>query len=564
MKKHLFLATAALVMALSFMSCKNMGPLATEYFKVDPPVLEAKAGKVEATISGTFPEKYFKKKSIVVVTPVLKYNGTEERLATATFQGEKVQGNNKKIQYKAGGTYTHRVSFDFKPGMEKSELYLQFEVKEGNKSTALPEVKVADGINCTYMLAKAVQLEPAFATDQLQRTIASQQEAQINFLVNQASIRPTELKSEDILALTAKMQEVAANEGSNVTGIEILGYASPEGSIDINTSLAEKREKVAVEYINKQMKALQTQVNVDSRNTPEDWEGFQQLVQSSSIEDKELILSVLAQFTDPEQREVEIRKIAAAYKVLADDILPQLRRSKMKISFEISGKTDEQLIEAAKNTPDSLTVEELLFSATLVPDLETKAVIYEKAVDLFGGDWRTVNNLGAVKLLQGNVDEAEKLFSKAIDLNSSVKETNYNWGIVKMMKDELKIAESFLGKAAGIGAKLDAALGVIYLHKGDYGAANKALGEDKSNNAVIAKLVVKDLVAAQKVLNDIKAPNEMTSYLTAIIAARSGDKEGVLSNLAKAVKDPALKSRAAVDIEFAKFAADPAFAAIAK
>lgn len=564
MKKHLFLATAALLMAFSITSCKKMGPLATEYFKVDPPVLEAKAGKVEATITGTFPEKYFKKKSIVVVTPVLKYNGTEERLPTATFQGEKVKGNDKKIKFKAGGTYTHRISFDFKEGMEKSELYLQFEVKEGKKSTALPEVKIADGINCTYMLAKAQQLEPAFATDQFQRTIASQQEADINFLVNQANIRSTELDAEDIAALKIKMQEIAVNEGSSVTGVEISGYASPEGSVEVNTSLAQKRENVAVDYINKQMKELEAQVEIDSKNTPEDWEGFQQLVQASSIEDKELILSVLSQFTDPDQREVEIRKIAAAYKVLADEILPQLRRSKMRVSFEISGKTDEQLIEAANLTPDSLSVEELLFTATLVSDLETKADIYQKAVDAYGSDWRTVNNLGAVKLLQGNVDEAEKLFSKAIDLNSSVKETNYNWGIVKMMKGELKIAESFLGKAAGIGAKLDAALGVIYLHKGDYGAANKALAEDKSNNAVIAKLVVKDLVAAKALLNEVKAPNELTSYLSAIVAARSGDKEGVLSNLAKAVKDPDLKARAAVDIEFAKFESDPAFAAIAK
>lgn len=564
MKKHLLLATAALLMAFSFMSCKNMGPLATEYFKVDPPVLEAKAGKVDATITGTFPEKYFKKKATVVVTPVLKYNGTEERLPTATFQGEKVKGNNKKMPYKAGGTYTHRVSFDFKPGMEKSELYLQFEVKEGSKSTALPEVKIADGIQCTYMLAKGQQLEPAFATDQFQRSIASQQEADINFLVNQANIRPTELKAEDIAALTSKIQEVAANQGSSVKGIEISGYASPEGSVEVNTSLAEKREKVAVDYINKQMKDLQAQVEVDSKYTAEDWEGFQQLVQSSSIQDKELILSVLSQFTDPDQREVEIRKIAAAYKVLADEILPQLRRSKMKVSFEITGKTDEQLIAAAQTTPDSMSVEELLFTATLVSDLNTKAAIYQKASELYASDWRTVNNLGAVKLLQGKVDEAEQLFSKAIDLNSSVKETNYNWGIVKMMKGELKIAESFLGKAAGIGAKLDAALGVIYLHKGDYGAANKALAEDKSNNAVIAKLVVKDIAGAQAKLKEVKAPNELTSYLKAIVAARSGDKEGVLSNLATAVKDAELKARAANDIEFAKYVADPAFAAIAK
>jgi len=564
MKKHFLLATAALVMAFSFMSCKNMGPLATEYFKVDPPVLEAKAGKVDATINGTFPEKYFKKNAIVVVTPVLKYNGTEERLPTGTFQGEKVKGNNKKIQYKAGGTYTLRISADFKPGMEKSELYLQFEVKEGKKSTALPEIKVADGIQCTYMLAKAEQLEPAFATDQFQRSISSQQEADINFLVAKTDIRPTELKKSELVALTEKLKEVSAKEGSSVKGVEISGYASPEGGLDLNTGLAEKREKVAVDYINKQMKDLKTQAQVDSKYTAEDWEGFQDLVSKSSIQDKELILSVLSQFTDPAQRETEIRKLSAAFKVLASDILPQLRRSKMKVTFDISGKTDAQLIAESKATPDSMTVEELLFTATLVPDLDSKAAIYTKASTLYASDWRTINNLGAVKYLQGKYDEAEQLFSKAIDLNSSAKETNYNWGVIKMMKGDLKIAEPFLGKAAGIGPKLDAALGVIYLWKGDYGAANKALSADFSNNAVIAKLVVKDMTGAQTVLKDIKAPNELTSYLKAIVAARSGDKEGVLSNLKTAVQKPELKARAAKDIEFAKFSSDPAFNAIAK
>jgi len=564
MKKHFLLATTALVMAFSFMSCKNMGPLATEYFKVDPPILEAKAGKVEAAINGTFPEKYFKKNATVVVTPVLKYNGTEERLQSGTYQGEKVKGNNTKIKYKAGGTYTLRISTDFKPGMEKSELYLQFEVKEGKKSTALPEVKVADGINCTYMLAKADQLEPAFAADQFQRTISSQQEAAINFLLAKTDVRSTELKKEEIVALSEKLKEVSAKEGSSVKSVEISGYASPEGPMSLNTDLAEKREKVAVDFINQQMKDLKTQAQVDSKYTAEDWEGFQQLVQASSIQDKELILSVLSQFTDPDQRNTEIRKLSAAFKILATDILPQLRRSKMKVTFDITGKTDQQLIDESKAKPDSMSVEELLFTATLVQDLKAKADIYTNAARIYPSDWRTINNLGAIKYIQGNYDEAEQLFSKAIDLNSSAKETNYNWGIIKMKKGELKIAEPFLGKSAGIGAKLDAALGVIYLWKGDYGAANKALSADLSNNAVIAKLVNKDLVGAQTVLKDVKAPNELTSYLKAIVAARSGDKEGVLSNLQVAVKNPELKARASKDIEFIKFSSDPAFAAIAK
>lgn len=564
MKKHLLLATAALLMAFSFMSCKKMGPLATEYFKVDPPVLEAKGGKVEATLSGTFPEKYFKKKAVMVITPVLKYNGTEERLPGITFQGEGVKGNDKKVPNKKGGQFKQGINFDFKPGMEKSELYLQFEVKNGEKSTSLPEVKVADGIQCTYMLAKAEQLDPAFASDQFQRSIVSQQEADIKFLVNQANIRQTELKKDEIVALANKLKEATANTASSVKGIEISGYASPEGSVGVNTGLAEKREKAAVDYVSKQMTKLKAQAQVDSKYTAEDWEGFQKLVSGSNIQDKELILSVLSQFSDPDQRETEIRKLSAAFKVLADEILPQLRRSKMKVSFEISGKTDDQLVAMAKSQPDSMSVEELLFTATLVTDLTTKAQIYDNAARIYPNDWRTVNNLGAIKYLQGDKAGAEKLFSKAIDMNSSAKETNFNWGVVQLSKGEIKLAEQFLGKCAGMGSKLDAALGVIYLHKGDYGAANKALSTDKSNNAVIAKLVIKDITSASAILKEVKNPNALTSYLKAIVAARTADKEGVFSNLKDAVKDAALMKRAAVDIEFAKFNTEPAFTSIVK
>lgn len=563
MKKHLLVALAALTMTLGFMSCKKMGPLSQEYFKVTPAVLEAKGGVVNATITGTFPEKYLKKKATVTLTPVLKYNGTSEKLTAATFQGEAVKGNNKKISYKAGGTYTHRVQFDFKPGMEKSELYLTFQVNTGSKTFDLPEIKVADGINCTYMLAKAENLEPAFAADEFSHSITSTQSADINFLVAKTNIRSSELDKEEIKALAEKLSQVSTTEGSKVESVEISGYASPEGSVGLNTNLAEGREKVAVDYMNKQLSKIKQNVEIDSKYTSEDWDGFQELVQKSDIQDKALILSVLSQFSDPDQREVEIRKLSAAYKVLATDILPQLRRSKMKVVTSISGKTDDQLKAAVKNG-EQLSIEELLYTATLTENAKEKEEIYQKAVDQYPDDWRAVNNLGAAKYLLGDFDGAEKLFSKAMDMNSSADETNYNWGIIKLRNGENKIAEQFLGKAAGLGDKLDAALGVVYLHKGDYGAANKALDGDKTNNAAIGKLVVRDNASAETILNSVETPNALTHYLKAIVNARKGNKTALVSELKQAVSDSDLKKRAKVDIEFAKYASESDFAAVVK
>ncbi len=563
MKKHLLIALAVIASALALSGCKKMGPLSQEYFKCTPAVLEAKGGVVNATITGTFPQKYLKKKASVVITPVLKYNGTQEKLTPVTFQGEAVQGNNKKISYKAGGTYTHRVQFDFKPGMEKAELFLALQVQTSSGNYDLPEVKVADGINCTYMLAKGDNLKPAFAEDGFQHTSTSTEEADIKFLVNQANIRGSELSKDEIKALANKLKEVSAQEGSTVEGVEVSGFASPEGPQNFNANLAEKREQAANKFINDQMKKIQQNVTVDSKYTAEDWEGFQQLVSGSNIQDKELILSVLSQFSDPDQRETEIRKLSAAYTALATDILPQLRRSKMRVTLSVAGKTDEQ-INAAIQNGDSLTIEEMLYAGTLAQNAKEKEEIYDKAVQRYPDDWRALNNRGAAKFLQGDYAGAEKDFSAVMDMNSSAKEANYNWGIIKLHNGEVKIAEQFLGKAAGIGEQLDAALGIIYLHKGDYGAANKALQGDKSNAAAIAKLVNRDNAAAEQILKEVENPDELTSYLNAIVAARKGNKVDCFNALRKAVKDPDLKARVANDIEFAKFRDDAEFQSVAK
>ncbi len=563
MKKHLLVALTVLASALALVGCKKMGPLSQEYFKCTPAVLEAKGGVVNATITGTFPQKYLKKKATVVVTPVLKYNGTQEKLTPVTFQGEAVQGNNKKISYKAGGTYTHRVQFDFKPGMEKAELFLSLQVQTSGGNYDLPEVKIADGINCTYMLAKGDNLQPAFAEDGFQHSSTSTEEADIKFLVNQANIRGSELSKDEIKALARKMKEVSAQDGSSIQAVEVSGFASPEGPQNFNSNLAERREQAANKYINDQMKKIQQNVTVDSKYTAEDWEGFQQLVSGSDIQDKELILNVLSQFSDPDQRETEIRKLSAAYTALATDILPQLRRSKMRVTLTVAGKTDDQ-IRAAIQSGDSLTIEEMLYAATLTSNAKEKEEIYDKAVQRFPDDWRALNNRGAARFLQGDYAAAEKDFSAVMDMNSSAKEANYNWGIIKLHNGEVKIAEQFLGKAAGIGEQLDAALGVIYLHKGDYGAANKALQGDKSNNAAIAKLVNRDNAAAEQILKEVENPDNLTSYLNAIVAARKGNKVDCFNALRKAVADPELKARVLNDIEFAKFRDDAEFQSVAK
>ena len=326
----------ALVVALS--SCSNkMGALSSDYFTTTPQVLEAVGGKVPVTINGKFPEKYFKKNAVVEVTPVLKWEGGQVKGQPAVFQGEKVEGNDQTISYKMGGNYTMKTTFDYVPEMAKSELYLEFNAKVGKKTIAIPAVKIADGVISTSELINNTlsSANPALGDDAFQRIIKEAHNANIMFLIQQANIRSSELKTAK--EFNKEVANVNDAENKKISNIEISAYASPDGGVKLNTGLAENREGNTTKLINK----AKIEVPVDAKYTAQDWEGFQELVSKSNIQDKELILRVLSMYQDPEQRETEIKNISSVYKTLADEILPQLRRSRLTLNYEIIGKSDE-------------------------------------------------------------------------------------------------------------------------------------------------------------------------------------------------------------------------------
>ena len=391
MIKKLYLPLVALlVLALS--SCGKMGELSADYFTTNPEVLEAVGGKVPVTITGKFPEKYFKKNAIVEVTPVLRWNGGEAKGQSATFQGEKVEGNDQTISYKAGGTYTMKASFDYVPEMAKSELYLDFKIKRGKKEYTIPSVKIADGVIATSELPTVGSANAAYAADAFQRIIKQAQQANIMFLIQQANLRASELKSDSLKAFNKKVVEVAGDtKNYKLNNIEISAYASPDGGVELNTGLAEKRQDNTETYLNKELKKGKIE-------THQDWEGFQELVSKSNIQDKDLILRVLSMYQDPEQRETEIKNISSVYKTLADEILPQLRRARLTANYDIIGRSDEEINEAFDTDAKVLSVEELLYAATLTNDNARKEAIYKKTVELYPSDCRAYNNLGQLKL----------------------------------------------------------------------------------------------------------------------------------------------------------------------
>lgn len=564
MTKKLYLPLLMAMVVALFSSCsKKMGELSADYFTVTPQVLEAVGGKVPATINGKFPEKYFNKKAIVEVTPVLRWNGGEAKGQTAVFQGEKVEGNNQTISYKMGGSYTLKTSFDYVPEMAKSELYLVFKAKIGKKEVTIPAVKVADGVIATSELVGNTlgSANPALGEDAFQRIIKEKYDANIMFLIQQANIRSSELKVAK--EFNKEVANVNSAQNKKISNIEVSAYASPDGGLSLNTGLAENREGNTSKLLSKDLKKSKISVPLDAKYTAQDWEGFQELVSKSNIQDKELILRVLSMYQDPAQREQEIKNISSVYKTLADDVLPQLRRSRLTLNYEIIGKSDEEIASLAASDASKLNIEELLYAATLTKDAAKKEAIYSKATQQFPNDFRAFNNLGKLAYQAGDLNKAESFFKKAESIKSSP-EVNMNLGLVSLMKGDKAAAEAYMGKAAGT-KELGEAMGNLYIAQGQYEKAVNSFGDTKTNSAALAQILAKDYNKAKNTLANVERPDAYTDYLMAILGARTNNSSMVMSSLKSAIaKERSLASKAANDLEFAKFFTNSEFTNIVK
>ncbi|WP_346709965.1 tetratricopeptide repeat protein [Phocaeicola salanitronis] len=554
MIKKLYLPLVALLV-LAFSSCSKMGELDPSYFTTDPEVLEAIGGKVPVTITGKFPEKYFKKTATVEVTPVLRWDGGEAKGQPAMFQGEKVQGNDQTISYKMGGTYTMKASFDYVPEMAKSELYLDFKIKKGKKEYTIPSVKIADGVIATSELPTVKSANAAYAADAFQRIIKQAQEAQIMFLIQQANIRASELKSEGIKDFNKKVVAVNGDKKNfKLNNIEISAYASPDGGVKLNTGLAEDRQENTEKYLNKQLKKGEIETQVDAKYTAQDWEGFQELVSKSNIQDKDLILRVLSMYQDPEQRETEIKNISSVYKTLADEILPQLRRARLTANYDVIGRSDEEINAAFDAKEDSISVDELLYAATLTQDNARKEAIYKRTIEKYPNDFRAYNNLGMISYAAGDLNAAENYFKQAASKSASAAEVNTNLGLCELCKGNVAEAETYLSKSTGANTANEA-LGNLYIKQGQYDRAVQAFGDTKTNSAALAQILAKDYNKAKSTLEAVKNPDAYTDYLMAIVGARTNNADLVKSSMAKVgQKDASLKASAQNDREFAKYA----------
>ena len=553
MKKSILFAGMAVVLSMS--SCSKL-KLTADNFKVTPTPLEAVGGQVPATITANFPEKSIPKKAVVTVTPVLKYEGGEAASESATFQGQKVEGNGTSVQYKVGGTYNMKANWAYQDAMLKSDLYARFDAKIGKKAKQLPDVKIGYGILATSQLLRYTTVTGAVAPDAYQRIIAQKQEANIKFLINQANLRTSETGSVSIQDLVKILKEINDNnETRALQGIEVSAYASPDGKYDFNEKLAEKRQDVSDKFLKGQLKKIGMKADVNTKYTAEDWDGFQQLISQSNLQDKEVILRVLSMYQDPEEREQQIRNMSSVYTEIADGIMPELRRARLLVNYDVIGRSDEQIIAQFNEDPNKLSVEEMLYGGNrLMTDPAQKAAWYAKTQEIYPSDYRAFNNQAQLAIMSGDNQQAEAYLNKAAAINANAPEVNANKAILAMKSGDIAAAEQYMGKASGADSYQEVQ-GALNLAKGNYAQADKNLSGVNTNSAALAQIMNKNYAAAKNTLANVKDQSAVTGYLKAVLGARTNDSAAVANGLKEAIsKDPSFAKRALNDVEFANYA----------
>ena len=584
MRKFSFKPLALFVMAATlFAGCSGLQKMKKNADKIDfnvtPEVLEAHGGEVNVGINGRFPASYFNKKATLVATPVLKYEGGEKSLTPVTVQGEKVDANNKVISYSNGGSFAYKDAVAFEEAMRRSELEVRMTASKGKKSVDFEPVKIADGVLATSTLALnypspilGVQREKNTTgiydpnIDKFQRIVPDQFVADIHYLINSDVVRNTELKSDDIKKLYAYTKDAFDAERKELKGVEISAYASPDGELDWNTKLSQKRESSSNKVVSSQLKKDKVEAQLKTKFTPEDWEGFKEMMEKSNIQDKELILRVLSMYSDPEVREREIKNLSSAFTVVADEILPKLRRAKISASVDLIGKTDEEIAALADSDPASLNPAELLYAATLTQDKNKQLAIYNSFMKVYPNDWRGPNNAGLVLVQQKKFNDAKPLFEKAEGLAKNEPIVKNNLGVIALYNNDIAKAESLFGAASGAGNEVNYNLGLVALKKGEYDKAVKLFADSDSPNAALSKILAGDNNSALKTLEGTTSEEKATvEYLKAVIAARSAKENMMYESLSKTVElNPEMKGKIATDMEFAKYFSEPKFQAIVK
>jgi len=537
------------VLAITSSCSSKLRPLTADQVKAEPQPLEVVGGKVPVTVHLTFPAKWFPKDATLTVVPIIRYQGGEKWGTGTTFQGEKVYGNDRIVHYANGSNATVQFSIPYIPAMAKSELYLNLKGKQGSRTIQLPDLKVADGVTATEALATVAGVAPVIAPDGFQRIVKEAYDANIMFQIQQSNVRSSELTKDEVQEWQYTVQNAKETPNQEVS-VEVQAYASPDGGRELNEKLSASREKNTTTALKGRFRKEKMQdVAIDAHYTAQDWEGFKQLVEQSNFQDKDLVLRVLSMYPDPEQREREIKNISSVFSKLAEEVLPKLRRSRLIANVKIIGRSDDEIKKTLEKYPSALTVEELLYAATLTDDLQQQESIYKLTAQKYAKDYRAYNNIGTLYLQRENYVTAKRWFEQALKQKDNA-ESKVNLGLIALKDGDVAKATSLIAEGSSLPG-VGQVLGYLYLSQGEYAKAQTAYGDYASNNAAVAQILNRDYSKALATLSAIAKPDATTEYLRAIIGARTNDSSAAIAALGRAVSlDPTLTTRIANDLEF--------------
>ena len=552
MIKNVITTAVLSVAVLSIMSsCSSkLRPLTADQVKAEPQPLEVVGGKVPVTVHLTFPAKWFPKDATLTVVPIIRYQGGEKWGTGTTFQGEKVYGNDRIVHYVNGSNATVQFSIPYIPAMAKSELYLNLKGKQGSRTIQLPDLKVADGVIATEALATVAGVAPVIAPDGFQRIVKEAYDANIMFQIQQSNVRSSELTKDEVQEWQYTVQNAKETPNQEVS-VEVQAYASPDGGRELNEKLSASREKNTTTALKGRFRKEKMQdVAIDAHYTAQDWEGFKQLVEQSNFQDKDLVLRVLSMYPDPEQREREIKNISSVFSKLAEEVLPKLRRSRLIANVKIIGRSDDEIKKTLEKYPSALTVEELLYAATLTDDLQQQESIYKLTAQKYAKDYRAYNNIGTLYLQRANYVTAKRWFEQALKQKDNA-ESKVNLGLIALKDGDVAKATSLIAEGSSLPG-VGQVLGYLYLSQGEYAKAQTAYGDYASNNAAVAQILNRDYSKALATLSAIAKPDATTEYLRAIIGARTNDSSAAIAALRRAIElDSTFTTRIANDLEFA-------------
>ena len=538
------------VLAITSSCSSKLRPLTADQVKAEPQPLEVVGGKVPVTVHLTFPAKWFPKDATLTVAPIIRYQGGEKWGTGTTFQGEKVYGNDRIVHYANGSNATVQFSIPYIPAMAKSELYLNLKGKQGSRTIQLPDLKVADGVIATEALATVAGVAPVIAPDGFQRIVKEAYDANIMFQIQQSNVRSSELTKDEVQEWQYTVQNAKETPNQEVS-VEVQAYASPDGGRELNEKLSASREKNTTTALKGRFRKEKMQdVAIDAHYTAQDWEGFKQLVEQSNFQDKDLVLRVLSMYPDPEQREREIKNISSVFSKLAEEVLPKLRRSRLIANVKIIGRSDDEIKKTLEKYPSALTIEELLYAATLTDDLQQQESIYKLTAQKYAKDYRAYNNIGTLYLQRENYVTAKRWFEQALKQKDNA-ESKVNLGLIALKDGDVAKATSLIAEGSSLPG-VGQVLGYLYLSQGEYAKAQTAYGDYASNNAAVAQILNRDYSKALSTLSAIAKPDATTEYLRAIIGARTNDSSAAIAALRRAIElDSTFTTRIANDLEFA-------------